>query len=61
MFAALNPTDDYKTSVLSGLSPSVIMEIAGRGMAFWTYQVTQEVFVFSLFISPLSLTHTLYV
>ena len=46
MFAALNPTDDYKTSVLSGLSPSVIMEIAGRGMAFWTYQVTQEVSVF---------------
>ena len=38
----LNPTEDYKTSVLSGLSPSVIMECAGRGVAFWVYQTTQE-------------------
>ncbi|TGZ80811.1 hypothetical protein EX30DRAFT_307066 [Ascodesmis nigricans] len=43
VLAILNPADDYKTSVLSGLSPSVIMEIAGRGLAFWGYQVTQEV------------------
>ncbi|KAK6531081.1 hypothetical protein TWF281_007906 [Arthrobotrys megalospora] len=39
----LNPTDDYKTSVLSGLSPSLILEIAGRGISFWTYQTTQEI------------------
>ncbi|KAL7276980.1 hypothetical protein RUND412_000017 [Rhizina undulata] len=39
----LNPTDDYKTSVLSGLNPTVIMEICGRGLGFWSYQVTQEV------------------
>ncbi|KAI4165557.1 MAG: hypothetical protein LQ342_000970 [Letrouitia transgressa] len=38
----LNPTEDYKTSVLSGLSPSTIMECAGRGLAFWSYQATQE-------------------
>ena len=38
----LNPTEDYKTSVLSGLSPSIIMECAGRGMAFYTYQTAQE-------------------
>lgn len=38
----LNPTEDYKTSVLSGLSPSTIVECAGRGLAFWSYQSTQE-------------------
>ena len=38
----LNPSEDYKTSVLSGLSPSVIMECASRGLAFWTYQSNQE-------------------
>ncbi|KAF3920795.1 hypothetical protein ABW20_dc0106846 [Dactylellina cionopaga] len=39
----LNPTDDYKTSVLSGLNPSLILEIAGRGISFWMYQTTQEI------------------
>lgn len=39
---SLQPTEDYKTSVLSGLSPSTIMECAGRGLAFWSYQSTQE-------------------
>ena len=42
---SLQPTEDYKTSVLSGLSPSTIMECAGRGLAFWSYQSTQEVYV----------------
>lgn len=41
----LNPTEDYKTSVLSGLSPNVIMECAGRALSFWAYQITQEVYV----------------
>ncbi|RMX99793.1 hypothetical protein D0866_16007 [Hortaea werneckii] len=40
----LNPTEDYKTSVLSGLSPSIIMECAGRGLAFYSYQTTQEMY-----------------
>lgn len=39
----LNPSEDYKTSVLSGLSPNVIMECAGRALSFWTYQTTQEI------------------
>ncbi|KAF1984688.1 hypothetical protein K402DRAFT_422601 [Aulographum hederae CBS 113979] len=39
----LQPAEDYKTSVLSGLSPTIIMECAGRGLAFFSYQVTQEV------------------
>ncbi|CAG7965215.1 unnamed protein product [Penicillium nalgiovense] len=40
----LNPTEDYKTSVLSGLDPNTIMECAGRALAFWAYQSTQEIF-----------------
>ncbi|CAD6499063.1 BgTH12-04715 [Blumeria graminis f. sp. triticale] len=39
----LNPTEDYKTSVLSGLNPDTIMECAGRALSFWTYQATQEI------------------
>lgn len=39
----LNPSDDYKTSVLSGLSPNVIIECASRALSFWAYQTTQEV------------------
>lgn len=38
----LSPTEDYKTSILSGLSPTVIMECASRGLAFYSYQTTQE-------------------
>jgi E3 ubiquitin-protein ligase CCNP1IP1 len=39
----LNPTEDYKTSVLSGLGPNVIMECAGRALSFWAYQTAQDV------------------
>lgn len=38
----LKPTDEYKTSVLSGLSPGIIMECASRGVAFYEYQCSQE-------------------
>ncbi|KAH8194926.1 hypothetical protein TruAng_010911 [Truncatella angustata] len=39
----LNPSEDYKTSVLSGLSPTIIIECASRALSFWAYQTTQEV------------------
>ncbi|KAF2428815.1 hypothetical protein EJ08DRAFT_591675 [Tothia fuscella] len=39
----LDPSEDYKTSVLSGMHPSIIMECAGRGLAFYTYQVSNEI------------------
>lgn len=39
----LNPSDDYKTSILSGLSPNTIMECAGRALNFWAYQTSQEI------------------
>jgi hypothetical protein len=44
MTTILRPTEDYKTSVLSGLDPTTIMECAGRGLAFWAYQTTQEMY-----------------
>ncbi|KAK4494758.1 hypothetical protein PRZ48_014114 [Zasmidium cellare] len=40
---SLNPSEDYKTSILSGLSPTVIVECAGRGLQFWSYQMAQEI------------------
>ncbi|KAI1635626.1 hypothetical protein F4809DRAFT_613379 [Biscogniauxia mediterranea] len=39
----LKPTEDYKTSVLSGLSPNIIIECASRALSFWAYQTTQEI------------------
>lgn len=40
--AGLNPSEDYKTSVLSGLNPAIIMECASRSLAFHSYQTSQE-------------------
>lgn len=48
----LNPTEDYKTSVLSGLNPNIIMECAGRALSFWAYQTTQEMLVRQALIRP---------
>lgn len=41
-FTNLNPTEEYKACILSGLSPSIVMECAGRAVGFWAYQVTQN-------------------
>ncbi|CAH1800271.1 unnamed protein product, partial [Owenia fusiformis] len=38
----LQPSEQYKSMVLSGLKPETIMEICTRSMAFWTYQSHQE-------------------
>jgi hypothetical protein len=43
VIASLNPSEDYKTSILSGLSPTLIMECASRGLAFHSYQTSQEI------------------
>jgi E3 ubiquitin-protein ligase CCNP1IP1 len=50
VYTVLNPTEDYKTSVLSGLDPNTIMECAGRALGFWAYQSTQEM-LFSFLMS----------
>ncbi|KAG8906864.1 hypothetical protein FRB99_005924 [Tulasnella sp. 403] len=42
VMCSLQPTNDYKTSVLSGLSPALILEICKRGVSFWQYQCHQE-------------------
>ncbi|RYP74823.1 hypothetical protein DL771_002744 [Monosporascus sp. 5C6A] len=39
----LKPSEDYKTSVLSGLSPNIVVECASRALSFWAYQTTQEI------------------
>ncbi|KIY45874.1 hypothetical protein FISHEDRAFT_48450 [Fistulina hepatica ATCC 64428] len=39
---SLHPSNDYKTSVLSGLNPSIILEICSRAISFWQYQTHQE-------------------
>ncbi|KAF4554792.1 Hypothetical protein D9617_3g018600 [Elsinoe fawcettii] len=41
--ASLNPSEDYKTSILSGLSPTIVMECASRAMSFFNYQAVQEI------------------
>ncbi|XP_047484848.1 E3 ubiquitin-protein ligase CCNB1IP1-like isoform X2 [Penaeus chinensis] len=38
----LDPTEQFKSMILAGLQPEVIMEVCHRGLAFWTYQVNQE-------------------
>ncbi|KAI4518642.1 hypothetical protein K525DRAFT_288135 [Schizophyllum commune Loenen D] len=38
---ALTEPDDV-VSVLSGLSPSIILEICSRAISFWQYQIHQE-------------------
>jgi E3 ubiquitin-protein ligase CCNP1IP1 len=40
----LRSTDDYKMSILSGLSPTIITECVNSGMAFWAYQSSQEIY-----------------
>ncbi|GAA5941297.1 hypothetical protein JCM3775_001534 [Rhodotorula graminis] len=37
-----NPHDSWKTSILSGMSPTTILDIASRALNFYTYQVQQE-------------------
>ncbi|KAI0676821.1 hypothetical protein C8Q78DRAFT_47645 [Trametes maxima] len=39
---SLHPSNDYKTSVLSGLNPAIILEICSRALSFWQYQIHQE-------------------
>ena len=42
MVINLKPTEEYKTTILSGLPPGMIMECAGRAMNFWVYQTIQD-------------------
>ncbi|XP_059470376.1 E3 ubiquitin-protein ligase CCNB1IP1-like [Neocloeon triangulifer] len=36
--ADLNPSEHFKSMVLTGLSPEIVMDIVNRSFSFWTYQ-----------------------
>ncbi|XP_048774590.2 E3 ubiquitin-protein ligase CCNB1IP1-like [Ostrea edulis] len=38
----VNPSEKYKSMVLAGKRPEMIMEICSRAMSFWSYQIHQE-------------------
>ncbi|XP_078269290.1 E3 ubiquitin-protein ligase CCNB1IP1 [Rhinoraja longicauda] len=38
----LCPSEEYKAMVLAGLKPELVLDIAARALAFWTYQIHQE-------------------
>ncbi|XP_033099859.1 E3 ubiquitin-protein ligase CCNB1IP1-like isoform X2 [Anneissia japonica] len=38
----LSPSEQYKSMVLAGQRPEVVLEVSARAIAFWTYQVHQE-------------------
>lgn len=38
----VNPSEKYKSMVLAGKRPEIIMEICSRAMSFWSYQIHQE-------------------
>ncbi|GBP44620.1 E3 ubiquitin-protein ligase CCNB1IP1 [Eumeta japonica] len=40
--ADLNPGETFKSIVLAGMKPDMIMDVAMRAMSFWSYQVEQE-------------------
>lgn len=43
VIAGLLPSEAYQSSILSGLSPTIIMECASRSLAFHSYQTAQEI------------------
>ena len=42
---SLNPTEEFKSTILAGMHPDIILDICQRALRFWTYQVEQEAFV----------------
>ncbi|KAK0627693.1 hypothetical protein B0T14DRAFT_535420 [Immersiella caudata] len=41
----LRPTEEWKSVALAGLSPTHVMECAGRALTFWSYQMTNQMLV----------------
>ncbi|KAK3379891.1 hypothetical protein B0T24DRAFT_663978, partial [Lasiosphaeria ovina] len=39
----LHPSEEWKSVVLSGLSPTIVMECAGKALSFWSYQMTNQI------------------
>ncbi|GAA97321.1 uncharacterized protein L969DRAFT_94381 [Mixia osmundae IAM 14324] len=42
LYFSLNPSTEFRNTVLAGLSPSIIVDIVSRALNFWTYQQGQE-------------------
>lgn len=40
--ADLNPSEGFKSIVLAGLKPDIIMDVAMRAISFWNYQIKEE-------------------
>lgn len=40
--ADVKPTDEWKSLVLAGQCPEVILDISSRAISFWSYQMHQE-------------------
>ena len=38
----LTLSDNFKSTLLAGYSPDVIMDVASRAISFWNYQQNQE-------------------
>ncbi|XP_064395858.1 E3 ubiquitin-protein ligase CCNB1IP1-like [Halichondria panicea] len=38
----LKPSEEYKSMILAGQRPEIIMEVCSRAMSFWTYQTHLE-------------------
>jgi E3 ubiquitin-protein ligase CCNP1IP1 len=57
--AQLDPSEDYKGSILCGLTPSDIMECATKALEFFTYQATQEMRVLCLMIPDVACTNSM--
>ncbi|KAK3323558.1 hypothetical protein B0T19DRAFT_401878 [Cercophora scortea] len=41
--ALLQPSEEWKSVALCGLSPTAVMECAGRALSFWSYQMTNQI------------------
>ncbi|KAK3688453.1 hypothetical protein B0T22DRAFT_535637 [Podospora appendiculata] len=39
----LRPSEEWKSVALCGLSPTAVMECAGRALSFWSYQMTNQI------------------
>ncbi|OAD78470.1 hypothetical protein PHYBLDRAFT_103576, partial [Phycomyces blakesleeanus NRRL 1555(-)] len=42
LLTQLNPSEEYKSSVLAGLRPDIVLDICSRAIAFYQYQTSQE-------------------
>ncbi|KAI9638287.1 uncharacterized protein MKK02DRAFT_42677 [Dioszegia hungarica] len=42
VFSHLSPTTNYKTTILAGMTPGLILDIATRALGFWSYQTSAE-------------------